>query len=104
MYLNWMNYGHLYVCESTNSGSGRQFVVAHDRLWLLYLAIIVQKLVNGCGTKSRTPIAIVIPLAIFGMRIEKFFRKKRIAVLAKTVAKRITWNVGIVLCVRELQD
>ena len=95
IFLNWTKSGHLSSSKQQNIGSGLPFVEERARLWHSSSVTIVLKLASAYGTRYRKSIVPVIPLAISGMPTRRFFLKKRIAVLAKTLARRITWNVGI---------
>ena len=96
MFWNWMNYGHLSVCVKTNAGFGLFYADEHVRWLLLSLAIVAQRLVKNFGGVFLFPIEVVTAIAISGMPTRRFFQKKRIVALAKTVDKQIMLNVGTV--------
>src|SRR5215210_4311593 len=98
MCWNWMKFGRLSSSKLQNTGYGQLFVDELVKLWHLSSAIIVHKHADHYGTRFPKNIGSVTPSVIFGMRIKKSFQKKRIAVLAKTVDRRIIWNVGIAPC------
>ena len=97
-FWNTMKPGVLYSKKSISAGFGPFCVAGRDKSLLSWLATAVKRPVVAYGKGFQVSIESVFPIVISGMRIKKFFRRKRIMQLVKIAGRPLIWTAGIALC------
>jgi len=91
-----MKCGPLCSKKPINVGFGRSCADGHARLSPLCWEIGVTRPADASGNKSRPPTNNARPIVTSGVHTARCYPKKRIRVLARRVAKRITWSDGTI--------
>jgi hypothetical protein len=99
-----MNCGLLCSPRITNAGSGLPCADGLGKWWHSSWATAVKPVAASYGSGSRKLTDVVAPLAISGTPTRKSLRRANISRSAKTVVRRIMWNVGTIPSGNTLHD